>query len=167
MDSIKYLLSKTKKTLKDEGIKSLARKTTKYVRNGMKGDKQQTKDILFINGCCLPHPSRYRVDHQREQLEANGLSTDKVFYEHLTLDKEKYYRAFVFFRCPITDTVKEFIEKAKYNNKIVFYDIDDLVFDKEYTKTIKYLDKMSKDELNLYYDGQELNNTSSNIKSGN
>lgn len=153
MDSLNYLISKTRKTLKNEGIKSLAKKTTKYVCNGMKGDKQKCKDVLFINGCCLPHPSRYRVDHQREQLEANGLSTDKIYYENLTLDKEKYYRAFVFFRCPITDTVKEFIEKAKYNNKIVFYDIDDLVFDKEYTKTIKYLDKMSKDELNLYYDG--------------
>jgi len=113
MDSFNYLFSKTKKTLKDEGVKSLAKKTTKYVFNGMKGDKQKCKDILFINGCTLPHPSRYRVSHQREQLESNGLTTDEIFYEQLTLDKEKYYRGFVFFRCPITDTVKEFIEKAK------------------------------------------------------
>ena len=153
MDSINYLLSKTKKTIKDEGIFSLTKKVFKYTKNGMKGDKQKCKDILFINGCTLPHPSRYRVDHQREQLESNGISTDQIFYEQLTLDKEKYYRGFVFFRCPVTDTVKEFIEKAKYNNKTVFYDIDDLVFDKEYTKTIKYLKSMNKEELNLYYDG--------------
>ena len=49
--------------------------------------------------------------------------------------------------------IKEFIKKAKYNNKTVFYDIDDLVFDKEYTKTIKYIDQMSKEEKELYYDG--------------
>lgn len=153
MDSLNYLVSRTKKTLKNEGIRSLAKKTTKYVFNGMKGDKQKCKDILFINGCTLPHPSRYRVDHQREQLESNGLSTDQIFYEQLTLEKEKYYRGFVFFRCPITDTVREFINKAKYNNKTVFYDIDDLVFDKEYTKTIKFLKTMKKEELDLYYDG--------------
>ncbi|MBQ8891802.1 MAG: glycosyltransferase [Bacilli bacterium] len=155
MDSIKYLIGKTKQTLKNEGIVSLTKKTTKYIFNGMKSDKQECKDVLFINGCTLPHPSRYRVAHQREQLESNGMTTDEIFYETLTLEKEKYYRCFVFFRCPITDTIKEFIKRAKYNNKIVFYDIDDLVFDKQYTKTIKYLDTLSKDELNLYYDGVE------------
>ena len=153
MDSINYLLSKTRNTLKNEGVKDLVKKTKKYIFNGMKGDKQKCKDILFINGCTLPHPSRYRVEHQREQLESNGISTDQVFYEQLSLDKEKYYRGFVFFRCPITETVKQFIEKAKYNNKTVFYDIDDLVFDKEYTKSIKYLKTMSKEDLDLYYDG--------------
>lgn len=153
MDSIKYLVSKTKKTISDEGLGSLAKKTTRYVLNGMKSDKQKCKDVLFINGCTLPHPSRYRVDHQIEQLESNGITTDKVFYEQLTLEKEKYYRAFIFFRCPITDIVKEFIKKAKYNNKIIFYDIDDLVFDKEYTKTIKFLKTLPKEELDLYYDG--------------
>ena len=153
MDSIRYLVGKTKKTIKNEGVKSLTKKTATYIFNGMKGDKQKCKDILFINGCALPHPSRYRVAHQIEQLESNGLTTDQVFYEQLTVDLEKYYRGFVFFRCPITDTVKAFIEKAKYNNKTIFYDIDDLVFDKEYTKTIKYLDSMSKEEKDLYYDG--------------
>ena len=153
MDSIKYLIGKTKDTIKSEGISSLAKKTKKYVFNGMKGEKQHYKDVLFINGCTLPHPSRYRVNHQIEQLESNGLCCDQVFYEKLSLEKEKYYNCFVFFRCPITDTVKEFIEKAKINNKTVIYDIDDLVFDKEYTKTIKYLKTMSKEELDLYYDG--------------
>lgn len=153
MDSIKSLLKKSRQTFKDEGVISLTKKVFKYTKNGMKSEKQQCKDILFINGCTLPHPSRYRVSHQREQLESNGLYTDEIFYESLNLEKEKYYRAFVFFRCPITDTVKEFIERAKKNNKVVFYDIDDLVFDKEYTKTIKYLKSLPKEELDLYYDG--------------
>ena len=82
-----------------------------------------------------------------EQLNSNNVSSDSVFYEDLTLELEKYYRGFVFFRCPITDTVKEFIKKAKENNKTIFYDIDDLVFDKKYTKTIKHLNNLSKEEL--------------------
>ena len=53
----------------------------------------------------------------------------------------------------ITDTVKKFIKRAKFNNKTVFYDIDDLVFDLKYTKTIKYIKTMSKEEKKLYYDG--------------
>ena len=69
MDSIRYLYGKTKNTIKNEGVRSLAKKTTTYIFNGMKGDKQKCKDILFINGCALPHPSRYRVAHQIEQLE--------------------------------------------------------------------------------------------------
>lgn len=153
MDSIKYLLSKSKSALKNEGIKSFSKKTVKYIKNGMKSDKIELRDILFINGCTLPHPTRYRVAHQREQLESNGITTNEIFYEKLDLNLEKYYRGFVFFRCPITDTVSEFIKKAKKNNKTVFYDIDDLVFDKEYTKTIKYVNNMSKEDKELYYDG--------------
>ncbi len=153
MNLVNDLMRKTKKTLTEEGVTSLAKKSVKYIRNGMRSNAPECKDILFINGCYLPHPSRYRVSHQREQLESNGIRTGEVFYEQLTEELEKYYRAFVFFRCPITEEVENFIKRAKYNNKTVFYDIDDLVFDKEYTKTIKYLDTISKKELDTYYDG--------------
>ena len=111
------------------------------------------KDILFINGCTLPHPQRYRVDHQIEQLESYGISCDKVDYDKLTLDKVKYFRGFVFYRCPILPVIEEFIKVAKENNKTCFYDIDDLVFDLEHTKMIKFLDTMSKEERDLYNDG--------------
>lgn len=153
MGKIGYLAGKTVETLKEEGVVELAKKTKRYIFKENEKKIQQVKDILFINGCYLPHPSRYRVDHQMEQLNSNNISCDQVFYENLTIELEKYYRGFVFFRCPITDTVKEFINKAKTNNKTIFYDIDDLVFDKKYTKTIKHLDTLSKEELEQYYDG--------------
>ena len=111
------------------------------------------KDILFINGCCLPHPQRYRVDHQIEQLEAYGISCSRVNYEDLNLDLVKYFRGFVIYRCPIIPVVEEFVKKAKENNKAVFYDIDDLVFDLEYTSQIRYLDNLSQPEIDLYNDG--------------
>lgn len=116
-------------------------------------EKNLALDILFINGTTLPHPERYRVDHQIEQLSSNGLTADKVYYEDLNLDMLKYYRGFVFFRCPITDTIAEFIGKAKEMNKTCFFDIDDLVIDKRYTDTIKFVSEMNDEDKAHYDDG--------------
>ncbi len=153
---MKRLVDKAITTLKDEGIKSFSDKTINYIKlRTMVKDKFIFGDILIINGCTLPHPQRYRVDHQAEQLRASGLYTDRINYEDLTLEKLKFYRGFIFYRCPITPIVEDFIKLAKLENKAVFYDIDDLVIDKKYTDTIKYLDTMSKEERTLYDDGVE------------
>lgn len=153
---MKRLVDKAIHTLKDEGVKSFSDKTINYIKlRTIAKDKFIFGDILIINGCTLPHPKRYRVDHQVEQLRASGLYTDQIYYEDLTLDKLKFYRGFIFYRCPITPVVEDFIKLAKLENKTVFYDIDDLVIDKKYTDTIKYLDTMSKEERTLYDDGVE------------
>lgn len=150
------LVEKTFKTIKEEGIVSLAKKTTNYIKfKTIYKDKNSYGDILFINGCVLPHPQRYRVDHQVEQLLASGLHTDRINDGDLTLDKIKYYRGFVFYRCPISPNIEEFINKAKEENKTVFYDIDDLVIDRKYTDTVEFLKTLSKEEKKLYDDGVE------------
>lgn len=113
-------------------------------------------DVLFINGCFLPHPSRYRCAHQREQLLAAGIVSDEVFYTEIDMDSVRRYRAFVLFRCPYTDKIGEFIKLAKSLNKLVVFDIDDLVFDVSYTKTIKYIDAMGEEDRRVYYEGIEL-----------
>lgn len=155
--SAKNLFSKVGKTLKQEGFVELSKKSARFISYkcssiNRKYDKG-FKDILFINGCSLSHPQRYRVDHQIEQLESYGISCDKVYYADLKLDSLKYYRGFVFYRCPVLPIIEEFIKIAKENNKTIFYDIDDLVFDLEHTKMIKFLDNMSIEERNLYDDG--------------
>lgn len=151
------LKDKAVQTLKEEGVKSLLIKGKNFIVNrkyNLNGQVfKEAKDILFINGCTLPHPMRYRVLHQIEQLDSYGLHCGVIDYDKLTLDLVKYYRAFVFYRCPITPVIEEFIKKGKENNKVTFYDIDDLVFDLEYTKTIKFLDSMTKEEKELYNDG--------------
>lgn len=150
------LMRKTLSTLKNEGVVSLTNKTYNYIKYRVTNKyRYYYNDILIINGCTLPHPQRYRVDHQVEQLLASGVATDRINYNDLTMDKLKYYRGFIFYRCPITPTIEEFITTAKKENKTVFFDIDDLVIDKKYTKTIKYLETMSKEEKNLYDDGVE------------
>ena len=141
-ERVKELIGKTGQTIKEEGVVSLTKKSYKFIsykvgRLNRKYDKC-FKDVLFINGCSLPHPQRYRVSHQIEQLESYGISCDKIDYDKLTLDKLKYFRAFVFYRCPILPVVEEFIKIAKENNKTIFYDIDDLVFDLEHTNMIKW-----------------------------
>lgn len=159
MDDIKVLIKKTAKTLKEEGVVSFARKVKNYGKTpavlAVDPAYQIYKDVLFINGCddSVPHPARYRVSHQREQLESHNISTDQVFYVQLQLDQVRFYRTFVFFRCPYTETIGEFVKLAKSLNKKVLFDIDDLVIDTKYTNTIKYLQTFSEDEKALYDDG--------------
>ncbi|MFS1512911.1 glycosyltransferase [Chengkuizengella sp. SCS-71B] len=124
-----------------------------YNYQNNKLQKNVYKDILFINGCTLDHPFRYRVLHQIEQLQFNGYSCDSVFYEDLDLKKVKYYRGFIFFRCPHTNIVEEFIMKCKYYNKVTFFDIDDLVIDFKYVNQIKYIQTMNQNDYDLYMDG--------------
>lgn len=162
MEGIGSLGRKTLKALKEEGVTGVVRKTISYIHTA-KVRKQQLKyigktykDVLFINGCdynALPHPPRYRIQHQMEQLRANNIDCDENFYLHLSIEQVRNYRAFVFFRCPYTEELGEFIRLAKELNKTVIYDIDDLVIDTKYTDTIKYLDTMSPEERKGYDEG--------------
>lgn len=114
---------------------------------------REFKDVLFINGCSIDHPQRYRVDHQMEQLQFSGLTCDKVYFESLTPADLKFYRGFVFFRCPTTPVVEAFIARARYFNKTVFFDIDDLVLAEEHVKVLPYFRTATKQEYDLYMDG--------------
>ncbi len=160
---IRRIASLTKKTamvICHEGIKGFGKKADDFLKK--RKEKKNTPktvfnqsyvDVLFINGCTLPHPSRYRVSHQMEQLFAYNITSKEVFYEDLTLDLVKCFRLFIFFRCPYTDTVGDFIKLAKEHNKTVLFDIDDLVIDQKYTDQIKYVQKMNTQERTLYDDG--------------
>ena len=160
--NVPILLNKSFKTIKEEGFRAFFVKSLTFVNIHLHMKKNLDPsinpssyfmDVLFINGCYLPHPSRYRVEHQREQLYANGIVSNVVFYDNLSIDLVKNYRCFVFFRCPATEKVIQFIEFAKKNNKIVLFDIDDLVIDTKYTARIKYVQSMSSEEKKVYNDG--------------
>lgn len=163
MDEIKLLARKTIDTLKYQGPLMLVKKAKSYIKYKRNGSpnvcapEKTFSDVLFINGCALPHPPRYRVTHQREQLWAGDVSNNEVFYTELTLQLVRLYRVFIFYRCPFTDTIGKFIEEAKANNKVVLYDIDDLLIDRSYTTSIKYLETMGEEERNSYYHGIDLN----------
>ena len=152
---IEKAAKKSSEIIKNDGVFGFSKRAAKYAyyRKYPEKKTRQFKDILFINGCTLPHPSRYRVDHQIEQLLSNGMTADSVFYDQLNLEMLKFYRGFVFFRCPVTDTVKDFIAAARESNKKCFFDIDDLVIDTKYTDQIEYVGNMSIDDKRHYDDG--------------
>ena len=177
MESVKVLAKKSVKALKAGGVKEFSRrvkfykdknkfyqdnemlhqdneKSQKVIRELISSKKgEQFMDVLFINGCYLPHPSRYRVSHQREQLLAGNVVSDEIFYTELSLEMVRTYRVFVFYRCPYTETIGEFIAMAKQLNKKVLFDVDDLVIDKKYTDTIKYVSEMKEEEKAVYDEG--------------
>ncbi len=158
----KELIKKANRVWKEEGVGMLVRKTRLYLKSVASGQKHYSdseiawksyRDVLFINGCYLEHPSRYRVAHQREQLEAGNLTTAQIFYKELSLELVKNFRIFIFFRCPYTEEIGEFIVKARQYKKIVLFDIDDLMIDTQYTNLIPYVQQMKTEERKLYEDG--------------
>lgn len=158
---VAVLWGKSVDTIRDEGFKTFLKKAVNYLKKirGMENHPEMPgrmfMDVLFINGCYLPHPSRYRVSHQREQLLSNGISSNEVFFEDLTLDLVKHYRFFIFFRCPYTEMIGEFIKLAKQYHKKVYFDVDDLVIDTKYTNQIKFIQEMNEEDKRLYDSGVE------------
>ena len=101
--------------------------------------KRIIRDVLFVNGCSLLHPYRYRVLHQIEQLNAGNLECFELFYLNLNPNIILDFRIIIFYRCPWTEDVNKAIDLAKSLNKIVLFDIDDLVIGTEYTNLIPYI----------------------------
>lgn len=112
-----------------------------------------TCQILFVNGCDLETLKRYRVSHQREQLELWGISTDEVHYSEITEIDAQRADAFIVYRCPITEQIKRFIRSAHELEKKVYFDVDDLVVDTSYTNELPVVINMTDDEKKLFDDG--------------
>jgi len=139
------------------GPRVFLRYATEYMQNKRIGVKDKVDrsfvDVLFINGCYLGAPSRYRVYHPKEQLLAYNVTSNTIFYTEVNNDMLKFYRVIIIYRCPYTPELESFVIEAKKHNKTVIYDIDDLVIDKSYTDDIKYLSTMKDDERKAYDDG--------------
>ena len=105
------LTSKVIQTVEADGILGLGKRGGRYLKKrfgalAKKESEPVFKDVLFIDGCgtVLPHPSRYRVSHQREQLLSYGITSDQVYFADLDLKQFGLYNVFVFFRCPLNET---------------------------------------------------------------
>lgn len=158
MRTIGDLCNRAVEVIKEDGIITCVKKANAYIsinREKIKVKRDEKlgkvcKDVLFINGCYLAHPARYRVLHQMEQLSSVNITNEQVFYNDITMDLVKKYRVFIFFRCSYTEEINEFVKMAKKLHKTVLYDIDDLIIDRKYTDQIKYRRTMSKEERKEY-----------------
>ena len=151
------------KAWRDEGFRGMIR--TGVNRIIFKGEAQDHEysapirtvtDVLFVNGCPpeqAPHPYRYRVLHQKEQLRAAGYTVNEIFYENCRAESVLSANIIVFYRCPYTQQVGEAIRQAKMMNKRVVFDIDDLVVDTTYTDMIPAVREFSRAERALYDEG--------------
>lgn len=91
-----------------------------------------------------------------EQLKAGSLESDEFFFLDFNPKIVLNYRVIIFFRCQWTKKVEEAINLAKSLNKKVLFDIDDLVFDTNYTDMHPYIKTLSQKEKKLYDKGVEL-----------
>ena len=132
------------------------KKNNFYLRNNKILKQRIVRDVLFINGCdpnILPHPYRYRILHQIEQLNAGFLDCYEIYYENFNPLIISDFRVIIFYRCPWTDNIGKAINLAKNLKKKVLFDIDDLVFDTKYTDLVPYLQTISVNEKKLYDEG--------------
>lgn len=114
-------------------------------------------DVLFVNGCDLPALHRYRVLHQREQLEILGISTDEVHYTQTCAQDAQRAEVFVVYRCPITPGVEACIAAAHQLGKRVYFDVDDLVTSTSYTDALPVVQAMSEQDKAVFDDGVNRN----------
>ena len=146
------MAKKFKRVWKDEGIATAIGRAVHFAgniedrrnrRNDIKRAKNTKGNVLYINGCCVEHPIRYRVMHQMEELRLAGAVCEKVFVEDIDPAMEENFDAFIFFRCECSEKVERFIHKAKKDGKKVYFDIDDLVIDTKYTDRIPFVQEMT------------------------
>lgn len=149
-------------TFREEGIAHVGNKLNSVLKRTISSKLSPSwdqdnflVDVLFINGCdySVPHPIRYRVAHQIEQLHAAGMTAAQVDAWNLSDSYLRNARTFIIFRCPCTDEIESFIVKAKRLNKRVIYDIDDLVIDTSYTDLIPFVQRMPLEDKAAYDDG--------------
>lgn len=96
------------------------------------------KKILFIVED-ITFSSRYRVEHLREQLLYQGITSDCLsLREALRCDLGKY-ESVVIYRNSKAKQVRKLVDKAHKLSKKVFYDTDDLIFDYESVAELDFL----------------------------
>lgn len=155
MTSLGSIAGKAGRTLRDEGFGSLVRKVARKVGGTPVQEEPRQVDVLFVNGCYhdVPHPARYRISHQMEQLEELGITCDQLYYYDLTPADEERASVIVLFRTPLIDKVSHLVSAAHAHGKKVFFDVDDLVINVSYTNELPFVRVMSPEDKAVFDDG--------------
>jgi O-antigen biosynthesis protein len=105
------------------------------------------KAVLFVfddlGGIC----TRYRCDHQAEQLKFLGASHDIAHSAEVDLVAAvDHYETFLVSRVAWSEAVAAFSDRARARGKVVIFDTDDLIFDPELDRDFAFLDTATEEE---------------------
>lgn len=112
-------------------------------------DKSDEKKVLFI-GEYISFSSRYRVEHFQEQLLFSGIRSDFILVADLNKIDINLYSSMIIYRCIITEVLSDFINSCHSNNKKVFYDIDDFIFNYDAIRDIDFLKSKEYNDFDIY-----------------
>ena len=95
--------------------------------------QQSSPRILLIAEASIPQCLHYRVKQKIEQFEANGFYAQWHDWSDIGMLEQAIYHFDMvwFYRVPGYPAILDLMQQAKKLRKLVVYDIDDLIFDRE------------------------------------
>ncbi|EGP65862.1 glycosyltransferase, group 1 family protein [Streptococcus sp. oral taxon 056 str. F0418] len=108
--------------------------------------------ILIIDGVenIIPQCTRYRVFNKAEQLRKNGFAVKVVNASEFSLAQAQYASHIIIYQAPWSVHLQLLCDLAHKEQKPVYYDIDDLVFDTFYTNQLSYTQSLTEKEKENY-----------------
>jgi glycosyltransferase involved in cell wall biosynthesis len=92
--------------------------------------------FFIASGCPIATTSLYRCTHLSEQLQSLGHQTSMVEWfdeSRIQIDAALDHDVIVLYRLPMSDPIRQLIQKARNADKPVIFDSDDLIFEPELT----------------------------------
>lgn len=118
-------------------------------------NKKAKEHILIIDGVenVIPQLTKYRVQNKKEQLESFGYDVWSVNLSSFQMGYAEHASHIIIYRAPLDNKLIDLIHLAKKYNKVILYDIDDLVIDTKYTDQLTYVKELSIAEKQNYDNG--------------
>ena len=114
--------------------------------------------VLIIAELSLPQCKKYRVDQKVEMLKHLGYNVSVVSWNDSTLCRQflQLHALVIFYRVPGFDSVIELLEETKRLKIVTFFDVDDLIFDRELMTQNENINKLQSQELEEILNGADL-----------
>ncbi|WP_349829383.1 glycosyltransferase family protein [Brevibacterium litoralis] len=95
--------------------------------------------VLLVADLGLPQTTRYRVDQKREQLVLAGYDVTVVNWTDIAKARAvlAWHDVIIVYRAPAWPKMVRFITDAKAAGKVVFYEIDDMLYSAEYPPPVE------------------------------
>lgn len=115
-------------------------------------NKPHEKYILIIDGVenIIPQCTRYRVLNKKEYLEQQGHKVKVVNLSDFQLKDLRYASMVIVYRAPYSPLLDEMVQLTSKLKINVYFDIDDLVIDTQYTDQLEYTQQLSTIEKQQY-----------------